>query len=108
MIKEVLKGIFDDKFTTLAFFVLLFIYFCLFFADIIAPYTKDYSDRQLSYVPPSPIFTIDENGKLSKPYTYNYKRIYNENLMQTTFELDRSKKYYLKFFTSGEEYDFWV
>lgn len=107
MIKEVLNGIFKDKFATVAFFVLVFIYFCLFFADIIAPYTKDYTDRELSYVPPSPVYTIDENGKFSKPYTYNYKREYDENLMQTVFKLDRSKKYYLKFFTSGEEYEFW-
>lgn len=106
MIKEVLNGIFKDKFATVAFFVLVFIYFCLFFADIIAPYTKDYTDRELSYVPPSPVYTIDENGKFSKPYTYNYKREYDENLMQTVFKLDRSKKYYLKFFTSGEEYEF--
>ena len=106
MLKEIFKGIFKDKFATLAFLVLVFIYFCLFFADIIAPYTKDYTDRELSYVPPSPVFTIDENGKFSKPYTYNYKREYDENLMQTVFKLDRSKKYYLKFFTNGEEYEF--
>lgn len=106
MFKDIIKGIYKDKFARIAFFVLVFIYFCLFFADIIAPYTKDYTDRQLSYVPPSPIFTIDENGKFSRPYTYNYKREYDEELMQTVFKLDRSKKYYLKFFARGEEYDF--
>lgn len=106
MIKDIFKGIFKDTFATIALFVLIFIYFCLFFADIIAPYTKDYTDRELSYVPPSPIFTIDENGKFSRPYTYNYKRQYDSDLMQTVFKLDRSKKYYLKFFARGEEYDF--
>ena len=106
MLKEIIKGIYKDKFARIAFLVLAFIYFCLFFADIIAPYTKDYTDRQLSYVPPSPIFTIDENGKFSRPYTYNYKREYDAELMQTVFKLDRSKKYYLKFFARGEEYDF--
>ncbi len=106
MIKDIFKGIFKDKFATIALFVLAFIYFCLIFADIIAPYTKDYTDRELSYVPPSPIFTIDENGKFSRPYTYNYKRQYDSDLMQTVFKLDRSKKYYLKFFARGEEYDF--
>ena len=106
MLKEIIKGIYRDKFARIAFLVLVFIYFCLFFADIIAPYTKDYTDRQLSYVPPSPVFTIDENGKFSRPYTYNYKREYDADLMQTVFKLDRSKKYYLKFFARGEEYDF--
>lgn len=97
MFKEIIKGIYRDKFARIAFLVLAFIYFCLFFADIIAPYSKDYTDRQLSYVPPSPVFTIDENGKFSRPYTYNYKREYDAELMQTVFKLDRSKKYYLKF-----------
>lgn len=106
MFKDIIKGIYKDKFARIAFCVLVFIYLCLFFADIIAPYTKDYTDRQLSYVPPSPIFTIDENGKFSRPYTYNYKREYDADLMQTVFKLDRSKKYYLKFFARGEEYDF--
>ncbi len=106
MFKEIIKGIYRDKFARIAFLVLAFIYFCLFFADIIAPYTKDYTDRQLSYVPPSPVFTIDEEGKFSRPYTYNYKREYDAELMQTVFKLDRSKKYYLKFFARGEEYDF--
>lgn len=106
MFKEIIKGIYRDKFARIAFLVLTFIYFCLFFADIIAPYTKDYTDRQLSYVPPSPVFTIDEKGKFSRPYTYNYKREYDAELMQTVFKLDRSKKYYLKFFARGEEYDF--
>lgn len=106
MFKEIIKGIYRDKFARIAFLVLAFIYFCLFFADMIAPYTKDYTDRQLSYVPPSPVFTIDEEGKFSRPYTYNYKREYDAELMQTVFKLDRSKKYYLKFFARGEEYDF--
>lgn len=106
MFKEIIKGIYRDKFARIAFLVLTFIYFCLFFADIIAPYTKDYTDRKLSYVPPSPVFTIDEEGKFSRPYTYNYKREYDAELMQTVFKLDRSKKYYLKFFARGEEYDF--
>ncbi len=106
MIKDIIKGIFKDTFASIAFIVLIFLYLCLFFADVIAPYPKDYSDRNLSYVPPSPVFTIDENGKLSKPYTYNYKRAYDKDLMQTVFKLDRSKKYYLKFLSRGEEYDF--
>ena len=106
MIKDILKGIFKDKFAAIAFFVLLFIYLCLFFAEFLAPYSMNYTDRELSYVPPSPVFTIDENGKLSRPYTYNYKRTYDADLMQTVFKLDRSKKYYLQFFSGGEEYMF--
>ena len=74
MIKEVFKQLWKDKFARIALIVLGLIYLALFFADFIAPYTKDFSDRTMAYVPPSKIFVIDENGKLSKPYTYNYRR----------------------------------
>ena len=67
-------------------------------------YTKDFSDRSLSYVPPSPIFTINEKGKFSKPYTYNYKREFDPNLLETTYKLDRSHKYYIKFLSNGMPY----
>ena len=82
------------------------IYFALFFADFIAPYTKDFSDRTMAYVPPSKIFTIDENGKFSKPYTYNYKREFDSEDLKIIYTLDRSKKHYIKFFSQGQPYKF--
>ena len=72
--KEVIKELLKDKFAKIALIVLGIIYLALFFADFLAPYTKDFSDRSMAYVPPSKIFTIDENGKFSRPYTYNYVR----------------------------------
>ena len=101
---NILKQLIKDKFSLIALIVLIFIYTALLFADFIAPYTKDFSDRNLSYVPPSPIFTINEKGRLSRPYTYNYKREFDENLLETTYKLDRSKKYYIKIFGKGMPY----
>ena len=56
MIKEVFKQLWKDKFAKAALIVLGVIYFALFFADFIAPYTKDFSDRTMSYVPPSKVY----------------------------------------------------
>lgn len=106
MIKDVFKQLFKDKFAKVALFLLVFIYVCLIFADFLAPYTKDFSDRSMAYVPPSVVFTIDENGKLSKPYTYNYIREFDQDNLQMVYKLDRSKKYYLKFFSQGQSYKF--
>ena len=75
-------------------------------ADFIAPYTKDFSDRTMAYVPPSKVFTIDQNGKLSKPYTYNYIREFNPQTLEIEYNLDRSQKHYIKFFSQGEPYKF--
>ena len=101
---EIIKKIFEDKFAKIAFITLTLLYLIILCADFIAPYSNTYSNREMSYAPPSKIYTIDENGKYSKPYTYNYVREYEPALMQTIFKQDRSKKYYIKFLTTGEEY----
>ncbi|MCM1010747.1 MAG: ABC transporter permease [Fusobacterium sp.] len=102
MFKEIFNGLMKDKFAKIALWVLFIIYFALAFASFIAPYSKDFSDRSLAYAPPSKIFTIDENGKFSKPYTYNYKRSFDDKNFNM-YQLDRSQKYYLKFFSKGAD-----
>ncbi len=106
MIKDILQQLWKDKFSRIALIVLGLIYFCLLFADFIAPYTKDFSDRTMAYVPPSKVFTIDENGKLSKPYTYNYIREFDPVNLEIKYKLDRSQKHYIKFFAKGQPYKF--
>lgn len=106
MIKDLIKQLWKDKFARIALVVLGVIYFALLFADFIAPYTKDFSDRTMAYVPPSKIFTIDENGRFSKPYTYNYKREFDSQDLKIVYTLDRSQKHYVKFFAQGQKYKF--
>lgn len=106
MIKDLIKQLWKDKFARVALVALGVIYFALLFADFIAPYTKDFSDRTMAYVPPSKIFTIDENGKFSKPYTYNYKREFDAQELKIVYTLDRSQKHYVKFFAQGQKYKF--
>ena len=106
MFKEVLKKLWQDKFSRMALIALGIIYFTLLFADFIAPYTKDFSDRTMAYVPPSKIFIIDENRHLSKPYTYNYIRNFDSQNLKITYELDRSQKHYIKFCSKGQPYKF--
>lgn len=104
MIREIFRQLMKDKFAKIALIVLGIIYFALFFADFIAPYTKDFSDRTMAYVPPSKIFVIDENGKFSKPYTYNYTRSFDNENLRIVYNLDRSQKHYVKFFAKGQPY----
>lgn len=106
MIREIFQQLMKDKFAKIALIVLGIIYFALFFADFIAPYTKDFSDRTMAYVPPSKIFVIDENGKFSKPYTYDYTRSFDNENLRIVYNLDRSQKHYVKFFAKGQPYKF--
>ena len=104
--KELIRKILNDKYAKIAFWLLVLLYFVILFADFISPYSNYYSNRELSYVPPSVVYTINEHGKLSRPYTYNYTRQYDEDLMQTVYKQDRSKKYYIKLFPKAEGYRF--
>lgn len=106
MFKEVLKKLWKDKFSRISLIVLGMIYLALFFADFLAPYTKDFSDRTMAYVPPSKIFVIDETNHLSKPYTYNYTREFDSENLRIKYTLDRSQKHYIKFFSKGQPYKF--
>lgn len=103
---SVFRQLMRDKFALIAFIVLIIIYLSLLFADIIAPYTKDFADRNMSYAPPSKIFTINEKGKWSLPYTYNYKREFDPESMQVDYKIDRSHKYFLKLLPRGQKYRF--
>ncbi len=103
---SIFKQLIRDKFALVALVVLAIIYLSLLFADFIAPYGKDFSDRNASYAPPSVIYLINEKGKLSFPYTYNWIREYDVEAMQVEYKPDRSKKFFLKPFVSGEKYKF--
>ncbi|MCM1265547.1 MAG: ABC transporter permease [Candidatus Gastranaerophilales bacterium] len=100
MLRQILK----DKFAGPALIILLLMYLLIACADFIAPYSKDFSDRNQAYAPPSPIYTIDENGKFSLPYTYNYIRVFEPKLYQNVYKLDRTQKHYLKMFVKGDKY----
>lgn len=93
-----------DKFARCAFIVLALLYLSVFLAPFISPYDKDYSNRIKAYSPPSKIYIINEKGKLSKPYTYNYIRYFDKENFETKFKEDRSKKYSVKYFSKGEKY----
>ena len=104
--KSVFKRLIKDKFALGGLIVLAVLYFAITFASFVAPYSKEFGDRHLSYAPPSKIFMIDQRGHLSWPYTYNYKRTFNPNTFSMDFKLDRSQKYYLKLFSQGFKYKF--
>lgn len=101
-IKQILK----DKFALLALILLACMYLAIGLADFFAVQKEEFSDRMMSYAPPSKIYIITSDGKFSLPYTYNYKRHFNPETFANEYKTDRSQKYYLKFFAKGFEYKF--
>lgn len=100
----IFKQMMRDKFAASAFWVLVALYLAVFSATFISPYSKDYSDRQSAYAPPSKIYVVNENGKMCKPYTYNYVRSFDENTFKIKYSEDRSKKFAVKYFAKGYKY----
>ncbi len=101
-----LKRFLKDKISVLALIVLVILYIAIFFADFFAVYGKNYSKRNLSYSPPSNVYFIDELGDFTRPYTYNWKRVFNKDTLSIEYKQDREHKRYLKFFSKGFEYKF--
>lgn len=98
------QRLFKDKIVLSAVLILFFMYLFIAFAGFFAPYSKYFSDRDMSYSPPSKIYVINQQGELSLPYTYNYERHFNPETFRMDYIEDKSQKYFLKFFTKGQEY----
>ncbi len=101
---ELIKKFGKDKISLLAVLILLFLYLAVLFASFLSPYDKNYSNRNLSYAPPTIFYTITPDNKISKPYFYNLKREFNPHTLNTDFHEIRGEKHYLKFFAKGFEY----
>lgn len=100
--RELFAKIYKDKLTLTAVIILVILYLGIILADFLAPYDKHFADRNLSYAPPSNIYIINEKGKLSAPYTYNWIKTFDSKSLTINFHQDRSQKYYLKFFKNGK------
>ena len=96
--ENILKAVLKDKFARCAFWVLVILYLSVFLAPFISPYSKEYSNRDKAYCPPSKIYVINQEGKLSLPYTYNYIRYFDKETFETKYVEDKTKKYRVKYF----------
>jgi len=88
------------------FFVLVFFYFIMAFAEFIAPYGFDNSKRDNSFVPPSRIHFVHDGHFSARPLIYPYSYTFNSYAERTYVE-DKSKPYYLSFFAKGDKVKLW-
>ena len=94
----------NDKIPFFAFIVLFILYFLILFADFFAIYPSTYSNRKLAYQPPSNIYLINKDNKIVHPYTYNFKKTFNNETLTIEYQQDRTQKYKIKLFGKGYEY----
>ena len=74
------------------------------FSDFFSPYNPVALNMADSYLPPTRIRFIDAEGDLSwRPFVYGQKQVLNAN-MTSSWEVDTSTKYYVRFFVEGYPY----
>jgi peptide/nickel transport system permease protein len=104
LIRKITVRLTQDRTALISLVVLVGLYLLVAFADFLAPYSAQHYDRALSKAPPTSIYMLDENGQLSWPYVFRYTMTYNPSTFSQDFAPELSRKYYLRFFTSGEPY----
>ncbi len=92
----------DHKLALIGFVVLAFLYTCILFAPIIAPYGA-WTDSKKIYAPPTKIRFVHE-GKLQRPFIYKMIMRVDKETFERTFEPDQTKAYPIQFFVRGVEY----
>ncbi len=96
----------QDRIPFIALIALIVMYFLIIFADFFAIYPANYANRKLAYQPPSNLYVITPENKFTFPYTYNFKKYFDEETLSVEYKQLRDKKYRIKFFSKGYEYKF--
>ena len=86
--------------------VLLVLYVCTLFVEIIAPYEQDTKIIPFVNHPPQAIHFFHE-GEFIGPFVYGTRLERNMELMRREFIVDHEDIQPLRFFCSGDEYTFW-
>ncbi|MGH6718538.1 MAG: ABC transporter permease [Alphaproteobacteria bacterium] len=81
--------------------VLVVLYLMAIFAEVLAPYTLDYADRERFFHPPILPKFVDARGVSLRPFVHS-TTLTDPGLRQYT--QDPTKRYYVRFFVRGEPY----
>jgi peptide/nickel transport system permease protein len=82
--------------------VLCAVYLVMLFAEFLAPYTLDFSDRRLFYAPPVGVHLVDAQGRVhARPFVYAY-RLVDRDLR--IYGPDTSRTYDIHVFVRGARY----
>ncbi len=81
--------------------VLAVLYLTVLFAEVLAPYSLDYADRERFYHPPVIPRFWDAQGPSLRPFVYA-TTLEDPGLRQ--YAVDTSRRYYVRFFVRGEPY----
>ncbi len=94
-----IRRFYKNKFALTAGILIIVLYIFAIFAPFFAPYNPNRTYKDKFFHPPTKIHFTDQDG-LSRPYVYS-----TEDVGWAKYEIDKSRKYYINFFASGDEYE---
>lgn len=94
------------KIAVFSAWILAAFYASILVSEILAPYDLHTRDARHIYAPPQQVQLFHE-GKFVGPFVYGYSMQLNLQTMKREFKPDESRVQPLRFFCSGDEYEFW-
>ena len=86
--------------------ILAVLYASTLVSEVLAPYELNTRDSRHIYAPPQTVHLFHE-GKFIGPFVYGYTMKLNMEALVREYTPDASKVQPLRFFCSGDEYEFW-
>lgn len=86
--------------------ILLIIYASTLMSEFIAPYNLHSRNARAIYAPPQEI-NLFHDGAFVGPFVYGYRFRMNTETLKREYSEDRSRIYPIRFFCSGDSYEFW-
>jgi len=94
------------KIAVFSAWILAAFYASIFVSEFLAPYDLHTRDARHIYAPPQQL-QLFHDGKFVGPFVYGYSMQLNLQTMKREFRPDESRVQPLRFFCSGDEYEFW-
>lgn len=94
------------KIAVISAWILAAFYASIFVSEFLAPYDLHTRDARHIYAPPQQVQLFHE-GRFVGPFVYGYSMQLNLQTMKREFKPDESRVQPLRFFCSGDEYEFW-
>ena len=87
---------------------LLVSYIVVGLCEFFAPYDPNWRNPRAIFAPPQEIHFFDHEGNFHlRPFVYGYELNINPETWVREYTEDPSRRYPLKFFSVGQEYEFW-
>ncbi len=100
------KKVLKDRIAFMGLLILVVLYVMVGFADFIAPYGEQWSDRELANAPPTPVYLLNDSGGLTWPYVQRYERRFDSANLEYSFLPIEGKTYPIQLWAQGESYHF--